>query len=94
MALPMRWMAYAAGFGGGREKGLTLVKEAADYGGDNRIDARVALVLLYNRERRYDEALQQLERLRAEYPAQPPVLARSGRNAAPCRPPRRGEPRC
>ena len=68
MALPMRWVAYAAGFGGGREKGLTLVKEAADYQGDNRVDARVALVLLYNREKRYDEALQQLERLRTEFP--------------------------
>ena len=68
MAMPMRWVAYAAGFGGGREKGLALVKEAADYSGDNRVDARVALVLLYNREKRYDEALQQLERLRAEFP--------------------------
>jgi tetratricopeptide (TPR) repeat protein len=68
MAMPMRWVAYAAGFGGGREKGLTLVKEAADYSGDNRVDARVALVLLYNREKRYDEALQQLERLRLEFP--------------------------
>jgi tetratricopeptide (TPR) repeat protein len=68
MTLPMRWVAYAAGFGGGREKGLTLVKEAADYAGDNRVDARVALVLLYNREKRYDEALQQLERLRTEFP--------------------------
>ena len=68
MSLPMRWMAYAAGFGGGREKGLTLIKDAADYGGDNHIDARIALVLLYNRERRYDEALQQLDRLRAEHP--------------------------
>ena len=68
MAMPVRWVAYAAGFGGGREKGLTLVKEAADYSGDNRVDARVALVLLYNREKRYDEALQQLERLREEFP--------------------------
>jgi tetratricopeptide (TPR) repeat protein len=68
MAMPMRWVAYAAGFGGGRERGLTLVKEAADYSGDNRVDARVALVLLYNREKRYDEALQQLDRLRAEFP--------------------------
>ena len=68
MAIPVRWVAYAAGFGGGREKGLTLVKEAADYSGDNRVDARVALVLLYNREKRYDEALQQLERLREEFP--------------------------
>lgn len=68
MALPVRWVAYAAGFGGGKEKGITLVKGAADYRGDNRVDARVALVLLFNRERRYDEALTQLERLRAEYP--------------------------
>jgi tetratricopeptide (TPR) repeat protein len=68
MALPVRWVAYAAGFGGGKEKGITLVQGAADYGGENRIDARVALVLLYNRERRYDDALKQLERLRDEYP--------------------------
>jgi tetratricopeptide (TPR) repeat protein len=68
MALPMRLVAYAAGFGGGREKGIALVQEAADYDGENRTDARVALVLLYNRERRYDEALKQLDRLRAEYP--------------------------
>ena len=68
MALPMRLVAYAAGFGGGREKGITLVQEAADYDGENRTDARVALVLLYNREQRYDEALKELARLRAEYP--------------------------
>ena len=68
MALPMRLVAYAAGFGGGREKGIALVQEAADYDGENRTDARVALVLLFNRERRYDEALKQLDRLRAEYP--------------------------
>jgi tetratricopeptide (TPR) repeat protein len=68
MALPVRWVAYAAGFGGGREKGISMVREAADYGGENRIDARVALVLLYNRERRYDAALEQLDKLRAEYP--------------------------
>jgi tetratricopeptide (TPR) repeat protein len=68
MALPLRWVAYAAGFGGGRERGLGLVQGAADYAGENRTDARVALVLLYNRERRYDEALRELQRLRAEYP--------------------------
>jgi tetratricopeptide (TPR) repeat protein len=68
MALPVRWVAYMAGFGGGREKGIAMVQEAADYPGDNRTDARVALVLLYNRERRYDQALRELERLRAEFP--------------------------
>ena len=68
MALPLRLVAYMAGFGGGREKGIALVQEAADYDGENQTDARFALVLLYNRERRYDEALKQLDRLRAEYP--------------------------
>jgi predicted Zn-dependent protease len=68
LALPMRWIAYMAGFGGGREKGLELIEAAAEYSGDNRWDARLALVLLYNRERRYDEALQQLATVRAQYP--------------------------
>jgi tetratricopeptide (TPR) repeat protein len=68
LALPMRWVAYMAGFGGGREKGLQLIEAAAEYSGDNRWDARLALVLLYNRERRYDEALRQLATLRAQYP--------------------------
>ncbi len=68
LALPMRWVAYMAGFGGGREKGLQLIEAAAEYSGENRWDARLALVLLYNRERRYDEALEQLATLRAQYP--------------------------
>jgi len=68
LALPMRWVAYMAGFGGGREKGLQLIEAAAEYSGDNRWDARLALVLLYNREQRYDEALTQLATLRAQYP--------------------------
>ena len=68
LVLPMRWVAYVAGFGGGRERGLQLVEAAAEYDGDNRSDAGRALVLLYNRERRYDEALAQLATLRAQYP--------------------------
>jgi tetratricopeptide (TPR) repeat protein len=64
MALPLRWMAYVAGFGGGRERGLGLVQGAADFAGENQTDARTALVLLYNRERRWDEALRELEKLR------------------------------
>jgi tetratricopeptide (TPR) repeat protein len=68
LRLPVRWMAYVAGFGGGREKGLSLVQGAANYPGENRTDAQVALVLLYNRERQYDQALRELERLRGEFP--------------------------
>jgi tetratricopeptide (TPR) repeat protein len=68
LALPLRLMAYAAGFGGGREKGLELIEQAANYRGDNRVDARFALVLLYSRERQYDDALKHLDHLRREFP--------------------------
>ena len=56
LSLPMRWMAYMAGFGGDKERGLTLIQDAAAYDGDNQDDARFALILLFNREKRYDEA--------------------------------------
>ena len=68
LALPLRWVAYVAGFGGGKERGLRLIEEAAAYSGDNRTDARFALILLYNREKRYDDALKQLAQLREQYP--------------------------
>ncbi len=68
LSLPLRWVAYLSGFGGGREKGLALIEAAAEYPGDNQTDARLALVLLYSREGRHDAALAELVRLRAQYP--------------------------
>jgi tetratricopeptide (TPR) repeat protein len=68
LTLPLRWMAYVAGFGGGREQGLQMVEAAAAYPGDNQIEARLALLLLYNREHRYGDALTQLAMLREKYP--------------------------
>ena len=68
LALPFRMVAYVAGFGGGKERGLQLIEGAASYRGDNQADAQVALVLLYNRERRYDDALKVLADLRGTYP--------------------------
>lgn len=68
LSLPMRWVAYIAGFGGGKARGIRMVEEAAAYGGENEDDARFALVLLYNRERQFDQAIEQLELLRERYP--------------------------
>ena len=68
LSLPIRWMAYVVGFGGGKERGLRMIEEAAAYKGDNEEDARFALILLYNRERRFDDALTQLALLRERYP--------------------------
>jgi tetratricopeptide (TPR) repeat protein len=65
---PMRVVAYMAGFGGGRERGLQLVEGAAAFRGENQTDARLALVILYNRERRYADALKPLAVLREQYP--------------------------
>jgi tetratricopeptide (TPR) repeat protein len=68
MALPMRWVAYMAGFGGGKEKGMQLIRGASEYPGENQTDARLALLLVYNREGRYDDALAELAKLRELYP--------------------------
>ena len=67
LSLPARWMAYVAGFGGDKAKGLRMIEEAAAYGGDNKEDAQFALILLYNREQRYDDALKTIEELRTRY---------------------------
>jgi tetratricopeptide (TPR) repeat protein len=68
MSLPMRMMAYVAGFGGGKERGLELIETAAARGGEARTDARFALVLLYNREKRYADAMRVITDLQREYP--------------------------
>jgi len=78
LALPLRWVAYMAGFGGNRERGMRLIEEAAAYGGENQADARFALILLLNREKRYDDALTQLARLREEFPRNRLVWLESG----------------
>jgi len=78
LAMPLRWMAYVAGFGGGRERGLRMIEDAAGYGGENQTDARFALVLIYNRERRYTDALAQLALLRERYPRNRLVWLESG----------------
>ena len=55
LSVPLRMMAYVAGFGGGRERGIQMLQETAAAGGENRTDAMFALVLVYNRERQYDD---------------------------------------
>ena len=68
MSLPVRMMAYVAGFGGGKDEGIQLVERAAAGGGEAGADAQFALVLLYNRERRYADGLRVLSELQRAYP--------------------------
>jgi tetratricopeptide (TPR) repeat protein len=81
LSLPMRILAYAVGFGGGKERGLRMIEETVEAGGENRTDAQFALVLLYNRERRYNDALRVLEDLRRRYPRNRLVLLEAGATA-------------
>ena len=67
MSLPIRLLAYVAGFGGGAERGIEMVEEASRHPGEGSADAKFALVLLYNREGRYDDALRVLRQLQAEF---------------------------
>jgi tetratricopeptide (TPR) repeat protein len=68
LSLPARWVAYLAGFGGDKTKGLQFVEEASRYPGDVQVDAKFALMLLYNREGRYLDALAIIRTLMAEFP--------------------------
>jgi tetratricopeptide (TPR) repeat protein len=65
---PLRLMAHLAGFGGGRERGLRMVEEAARYSSDVQPNALFTLVLMYNREARYDEASRVIGELQRRYP--------------------------
>jgi len=65
---PLRLMAHLAGFGGGRERGLRLVENAARYPSDVQTNAQFMLVLLYNREERYDDALRIIGDLQQRFP--------------------------
>jgi tetratricopeptide (TPR) repeat protein len=81
LSLPMRLMAYAVGFGGGKDRGLRMIEETVEAGLENRTDAEFALVLLYNREQRYNDALRVLDSLRRRYPRNRLVLLEAGATA-------------
>ncbi len=68
MSLPVRMLAYVAGFGGGKDVGIAMIEQAAQSGAEAAADAKFALVLLYNRESRYDEAQLVLAELQRSYP--------------------------
>lgn len=68
LSAPLRLLAGLVGFGGGRERGLRLVEEAAAYPSDVQTNARFTLIVIYNREQRYDDALRVIRQLQELYP--------------------------
>jgi hypothetical protein len=67
LGLASRMVAYLAGFGGGKARGIAMI-ESASHTGPARTEARTALVLIYSREGRHLEAFHLLGDLAAEYP--------------------------
>ena len=63
-----RWLAYLAGFGGDKALAFRLLEECARVPGEVAAEARFALVIMYNREGRYEEAVRELRGLRERYP--------------------------
>jgi tetratricopeptide (TPR) repeat protein len=68
LSLPSRLMARVAGFGSGRERGIRMVEEAASYPSDVQTNARFTLIVIYNREARFDDALRVIGELQRAYP--------------------------
>jgi tetratricopeptide (TPR) repeat protein len=85
LAFPLRWLAYLVGFGGGRERGISMIEEAAAYPGDSQAEATFALVLVYNREQRYDAALAVLRQLQQQYPGNRLLWLEAGATAVRAR---------
>jgi tetratricopeptide (TPR) repeat protein len=68
LRMPLRVAAHLVGFGGDRARGVHMVEDAASYAGDSQPNALFVLVLLYNREARYDDALRVVRRLQELFP--------------------------
>ena len=77
-----RVMAYLAGFDGGKAEGLSLIEGAAAYPGESQAEARFALLLMYNRERRFGEARRILHQLQSQYPRNRLLWLEEGATAA------------
>jgi tetratricopeptide (TPR) repeat protein len=60
--------ASLVGLGGSREKGIRLLREAAEGGGEAAVDSKVVLVVFLRREHRYEEALELDRQLVGQYP--------------------------
>ncbi len=67
LSLPKRWLAYIAGFGGGKERGIEMIEQATK-APLTATDARLALVLVFSREGRQLDALNLLNALMKDYP--------------------------
>jgi len=68
LSWPVKVAVAMVGLSGSKEKGLELLKEAANGPGETSVDAKFLLEVFLRRERRYDEALQIVRGMVPMYP--------------------------
>jgi tetratricopeptide (TPR) repeat protein len=68
LPVPLRLLAHLAGFGGDRQRGLRMVEDAARFPSEVQPNALFTLILIYNREARYDDALRTIGELQQKFP--------------------------
>ena len=68
LPLPIKVVAGVTGFRGSKKKGLAWVERVAKEGTWARDDAKTLLIILYSREKRYQDVLANARELTAKYP--------------------------
>jgi tetratricopeptide (TPR) repeat protein len=68
LPLPVKILAGATGYRGSKKRGLAMLEQVAKEGRWAQDDAKSVLILLYTREKRYDDVLKLTRELSAKYP--------------------------
>jgi tetratricopeptide (TPR) repeat protein len=68
LPLPVKILAGATGYRGSKKRGLAMLEQVAKEGRWAQDDAKTVLVLLYRREKRFEDVLKLTRELSAKYP--------------------------
>jgi tetratricopeptide (TPR) repeat protein len=68
LPLPVKILAGATGFRGSKKRGLAMLEQVAKEGHWAQDDAKTVLILLYSREKRFEEVVKLARELSAKYP--------------------------
>ena len=68
LPLPVKILAGATGYRGSKKRGLAMLEQVAEFGHWSKDDAKTVLILLYTREKRFEDVLKLTRELSAKYP--------------------------
>jgi tetratricopeptide (TPR) repeat protein len=68
LPLPIKILAGATGYRGSKKRGLAMLEQVAKDGHWSQDDAKTVLILLYTREKRFEDVLKLTRELSAKYP--------------------------